>query len=398
MNTSKPGTPCAQQGAVALATSLVMLFSTALVVMYASKQGVIEQWVSGNESRYNYALAQAEAGLEQLIARYRIDSTAAAEPTDCDINIPPTGSFCAMRTQQVVNGKTFQAFVASGTSDDDTAITTVTKYLGFVPLIGGNATPAAAIVVSGTMGSGGNFNVVVNPNGGGTGVPISIWSSAAASLGSSSATCHPEYMSGNACPNGGSGAANLLSEQTSIGADIVDNAPTVTAGGTFPDDVFEYLFGVPVADYEKTRANAKEILTAAECNTLDTDSRGLYWIEGGGTCDLNDVGQADNPATPEFDPNAVVLVLDETETRINANNEIYGYVFTLDHPGDAGGQDITLNGGAKIFGSFLSNYDMGSHLNGTMGIIWADYGALFNTPSSSDYGALAAIPGGWRDF
>jgi len=155
-----------------------------------------------------------------------------------------------------------------------------------------------------------------------------------------------------------------------------------------------------VAEYlsKRNQFDPTHILTAADCNTLNTSSRGFYWIEGGGLCTLGDVGSADNPGTPALDPNLVVLVLDETALQINANNEIHGYVFTLDHPGDSGGQDIQLNGGAKIFGAFLSNYDMGTHLNGTLGIVWTDYGDLLLNPNDSDFGVLSVVPGSWNDL
>jgi len=399
-----------QNGLATLTTAVVLLVCTTLIVLYAANQGVIEQWISGNESRYNSAFAQAEAGLDEAIARYKEDSSMTANPAACtQDNAPPIdsstwggGRFCTTRTSQTISGKTFSTFTSQGTSDDNTASVTVYKHIGFAPLVG-NGTPASPIIADGTMGSGGNFNVSVNPNGGGLGVPVSIWTSDAATMGSSSATCQPQYMTSKACPNGGSGASNLLSEAGAEGLDIVDNAAKVSAGGTFPNDVFEYLFGVPVANYLDVKAKAKQI-TAAQCNTLSTASKGLYWISGGGTCSVGNTGQADDPSTAGFDEtNAVILVLDETALTINANSEVYGYVFTLDHPGDIApdsfaNNHIKLNGGAKIFGSFLSNYDMGDHLNGTMGVVWTDYAKLFSNPGSSDYGALAVIPGGWRDF
>lgn len=391
-----------QIGAATLATALILLLCTTLVVLYAAKQGVIEQWVSGNESRYNSAFAQAEGGLDEAIARYQKDSTVTANPAGCSLTDKTTwggGKFCATLTSQTFGAKTFYNFTSRGTSDDNSASVYVYKQIGFAGLVG-NATPAAPIIANGTMGSGGNFNVSVNPNGGGIGVPVSIWTSGAANLSASSGTCQPQYMTNHACPNGGSGSSNLLSDgSTTAGLDVVDNATLDTSGGTFPSDVFDYLFGIPEADYLIQRGKAKRILTAAECNTLTTASKGLYWIEGGGNCSIGDVGQADDLSTAAFDPNAVILVLDETELTMNANSELYGYVLAFNHPGNAtAGQDITLNGGAKIFGSFLANYDMGTNLNGTMGVIWTDYAGVFANPGSSDYAAVAAIPGGWRDF
>lgn len=409
---------CRQIGAATLATALILLLCTTLVVLYAAKQGVIEQWISGNEYRYNSAFASAEAGLDEAIALYKQNSAAVVNngnPAGCIQSASQPGSapaswggarYCTTLAAQNINGKTFYNFASQGTSDDYLASVYVYKQIGFGSFVK-QATPASPIIDAGTVGSGGNFNIGVNPNGGGYGVPVSIWSSGAATFSGSSATCQLQYISGQACPNGGSGSSNLLSQTGSVGLDVVQNAALDTAGGTFPSDVFAYLFGVPSSQYQTVRSEAKQIINPSQCSTvLNTQSKGLYWVEDtaatggptGATCTLGNVGQADNTATSAFDPNAVILVLDNVPMKQNANSSVYGYVmaFSPDTPPTA--SNIQINGGATIFGSFLSNYDMGTHLNGTMGVVWADYGGLFANPNSPDYGVVATLPGGWRDF
>lgn len=71
-----------QSGGVSLATALILLLCTSLVVIYTAKQAVLEQGIAGNQYRYFSAFAQAEAGLNQALAAYKNNSN----DTPCELN------------------------------------------------------------------------------------------------------------------------------------------------------------------------------------------------------------------------------------------------------------------------------------------------------------------------
>ena len=58
-------------------------------------------------------------------------------------------------------------------------------------------TPAAPLTIAGGMAVSGNFTVVANPNGGGPGVPLSVWTNGNVDLTNGSGqTCHQGDYSG----------------------------------------------------------------------------------------------------------------------------------------------------------------------------------------------------------
>ncbi|MCG6220715.1 hypothetical protein, partial [Vibrio diabolicus] len=90
-------------------------------------------------------------------------------------------------------------------------------------------TPAAPLTVAGGMAVSGNFTVVANPNGGGPGVPLSIWTNGNVDLTNGSGqTCHQGDYSGGCSAN--------ISQKGDKQSDIKDNDTD------FPTDLVWYLF------------------------------------------------------------------------------------------------------------------------------------------------------------
>ncbi len=165
--------------------------------------------------------------------------------------------------------------VATAGIPGESAKTTLTMTIGrasslFAPA---NKPP---VVASGTITTNGNFQVVTNPNAGGTGVPVSMWTRMAVDKTGTPNTCYKDaFIHGGSpiyegsapivtcdscnCPSTDSLSFPLSGNKSQQGIDIVDVDPStpqcttaVTTSckpnldikpGEFPCDLFQYVFG-----------------------------------------------------------------------------------------------------------------------------------------------------------
>ena len=167
---------------------------------------------------------------------------------------------------------------ASNTDDAEAKVTIQQEALIGRAVAG---TPDAPLTVAASMGSGGNFVVGANPNGGGPGVPLSIWSKGSVTVGSSSSTCSLQQFSEDQCQS------NTYSDNKSgAGSDILQN------DSGFPANLMAYLFGFTTEDQILTVINqlGHEKMNPSECGNFDASSRGMYLVEGPGSCNLNPTG------------------------------------------------------------------------------------------------------------
>ncbi len=260
--------------------------------------------------------------------------------------------------------------ISTGTSDDGTSRAIVMQTLANVEPGGGP--PAVPIMTYNSVAPTGSINVVVNPNAGGIGVPTSIWSRNYVYVedpgAGSIATCEleeflatrdstawrtwvdadgVEYQTCNSCVCPDKEADGALSHSQSTEPprkyfDIVDEDPA------YPDDIFEYYFGVARTEYHQVRDAADTVLD--NCSTIDTTLRGLVWIDG--YCDLSgkEVGSATAP---------VALVATEG-VKLNSNSIFYGVLVITDPttPPEEQALDsisVSLNGGPVLYGAILND-------------------------------------------
>lgn len=224
----------------------------------------------------------------------------------------------------------------------------------------------------------GNYTVVANPNGGGKGVPISIWSNGTVATPSgSAATCQlGDY-------NAGTCSANAISNRTiGVGPDIVMN----DTSSNFPTDIFQFVTGFSTSQYETVKNDSTVV---ADCSNL-TGLTGKVWVTG--TCTLNGtVGSASNP---------VQLIVQNGAITMNATDTLYGTLFAFCQPVSSScSNSIQLNGGATVYGSVISNNPngMGTNLNGAFNVIWNPTVSMAQT-TSNQLKTMARTPGGWADY
>jgi len=281
----------------------------------------------------------------------------------------------------------------------------VAQKLGsFGPLTGAGG-PGVPLTSRSTFPPGGTAEIVPNPNGAGTGVPLSGWLNANPSGdlcaggvpidsdGGSWTTCErhewygvsamPDEDSPNgkyACPTANcscDAAERRLSDPDGIGIDIVIDP-------LFPCDLFYYTFNVERANYLEVK-NGSGVQVITDCDELGPESRGTIWVDGSvGTCDLSGkaIGSADFP---------VFLVSAATLTKMVGNTQIFGVLLIT----DVEGSDAAIHsaGTNTVYGAVLVEGDI-AHFQGTFQIVYND--DLIEQATKT--GSLGKIYGGWTDF
>ena len=188
MTNTKPA-----QGFVALTITLIILLLVISLSIMTGKVLVGEQRVAANEMRYREALASAE---EQM-ARAMAAIASAGIPTLPIVGIPATVSVAESTVQ--VGPRTMPLLTLTATADPTLeGEATVRQQVVVIPTIAG--TPDSPLTLAGGMAVGGNFMVVANPNGGGPGVPLSIWTDSPVDLtNGSGTTCGQQEWANGTC-------------------------------------------------------------------------------------------------------------------------------------------------------------------------------------------------------
>lgn len=420
MMTNQPFRPTRQRG-VSLIVTLMIVVLLSLLALYGAGVLVLDTRSAANDFRAREALTAAESGTEQGLSllnanRARIDENGLDANDDGDVadatdsawtactstaapclpvrtgdrtnwqyltlnagltSQPTAGSFTLYlltpipdADPDVANGSLLvYNIVAIGKSADGTSTATLKQGGYFYPVLLGNVdTPVAA---ASNIPLSGNYSVITNSNGGGTGVPVTAWSAGTVTPGGSFASCHIGDFDGSACPT-----SDAISKTGLSGPDLIGNDPN------FPPDLFQFLFGVPASDYLTIKDQSTVV---ADCNGLSAASSGLIWVTG--TCNLpnSNVGSEDNP----------VLLIVEGDILANGNYDFFGLIYLFDPP-PTGTPTINFNGNYHLHGALFVHNDLTLTLNGSF-VLEYDSEVLGNLKNSPSGRGLARIPGTWSD-
>jgi hypothetical protein len=319
-----------------------------------------------------------------------------------DMTVPESPR-CALNP---TTGDTFYVTIVSrGTLPDENAVATVKQSFGTFRALG--ASPDAPLIAAGTAVGLGNAQIIPNPDGGGAGIPISIWSKGDAQiadagsfsscqLGEWLTTATPESLTDGICEdctcNGLEFGYGLLSGHEGAnkyeGEDILDvdghdseASPKVRDSKYFPDDLFAYIFSTPSDEAEEFLNSTAAIL--ADCGDLDADSGGRYWFNSTDVCPVNGViGSLSDP---------VVLVSDGP-VKLAAKAQFFGIIYVR----DVSGVDDLLRaaGGGQVYGSVILEGD--AKMTGTPQIIY-NKAVLQNVRNSPNFLRYGPVPGSWSD-
>ncbi|GAB3229814.1 PilX N-terminal domain-containing pilus assembly protein [Pseudaeromonas pectinilytica] len=359
-----------QQGFIALTITLIILLLVISLSIMTGKVLVGEQRIAANEMRYREALANAEANLETGLSLIASAGVSAIPSLPTEVSAAESTIAVGPRNMPMLN------FRATGNSIDGSAgQATVRVQVVIMPIVVG--TPDSPLMLAAGMAVGGNFMVVANPNGGGPGVPLSIWTKKHVELTTGSGTtCGQQEWANGTC------SSSPYSEPGRVEGDILDD------DATFPPDLLQYVFGVKddAAGMLTLEQRAKALLT--NCDTLNTSSSGFYIVDG--TCRPNGtVGSRTKP---------VVLLIRNSDLDMVANTQVFGIVFSYDsHPEVAPTYDLKMNGTATIWGSLIANYEV-DNAKGTFNAVY-DAATLSNIQNNNqDFVSLYKVPGSWRDW
>ena len=375
-------------GFVTLTVTLIVIVMVILVSLMTGRILVGDKRISANELRYREALANAEAGIDAAMADTASGGIAALSVSDGQSTFPIAISGATVSRRLTTLTLTSSAgsntlrlidFTSTGLSQGiSEGVVTISQQALFVKVVPG--APDAPLTLAGGMAVSGNFMVVANPNGGGRGVPLSVWTDQNVDLtNGSGSTCGQQEWADGTCNT------NTYSEKGNKQSDVLDSDPN------FPSDLLRYVFGVPsdsghVAQSMQTlESRAVAVLTS--CNSLNSSSTGLYIIDG----NCNPAGTIGSQAAP------VVLLIRNGNITMNGNIVIYGLVFSYDSaPGSAPNYDFKMTGGATVYGAVGSTHQVGNS-NGTYNAVY-DAAALSNIQNTAPFNTLVRVPGSWRDW
>jgi Tfp pilus assembly protein PilX len=406
-----------QKGAATLLVTIMLLIGITFILIYATKVGVLDQKISGNEYRHKEAFANAEAGLEQAAAFLDYN------PNLHDDVTAPGGGWVACGASTVAcTSVTNSAYyydvneIAALTESSaflvKTTTGTVAVGIGTTADATGQAIVQTAYAKSSLLSSGeippimmptgslsGNFNIVPNPNGGGPGVPVSIWAKDTTdTTGANWKTCDMgEFKDGtNICMDTKSAGTTTdwlacscdteRSNSTDVNEDVV-----LAPASEFPVSPFAYLFGAGKSDDGialraeiKAKAESGDGLLLQNCDTLASDfaalsGSALVWVEG--DCDIPAGSLVGNREKP-------ILLVVEGELRVNANSEMWGILMGLD--------EVVLNGGPVIHGSAVAEIQ-GDLTNGTYSQVYDEnvFASLRDDSVNTD---ISKVKYSWKDF
>lgn len=388
MQTHIPAAGHRQRGVSTLVVAIVLLIAATFLTFFAAKVGMQEQRMSGNDYRHKEAFSTAEAGLDRakaFLAANRMNFTAwgwtACAGTE---TAPPCGDGTAnlfntnwswINVYRQSNGASLTGLNWPQSNADGPFILTRTTGSSFQPVVlaaqarsldgTGRAVVRQSMsryliaqpgpvppLMAPSVGLGGNFTVVGNPNHNidildittancdsltGSGQLLSIWSRQAVTLSGSQQTCAPgayRDASGNRCIGQGivdpvTGNAPAWNQcQCSVDVAMEPNYSSASAGTNddiaqndpkFPGDMFLYAFGRPKSAVKASAAANGRVLP--DCSTLNSSSSGLYWITG--ACDIAQNAVIGSRTAP-------IILVYETSAEFRGGSDVWGMVVGAD--------------------------------------------------------------------
>jgi hypothetical protein len=318
---------------------------------------------------------------------------------DADANPPVQG--CSTDTTVVDGSRYMVTLLARGQADCVSGANCGAEAIlreqvsNFGGAAGGQA-PAVPLTAKNTFPASGSAEIVANPNGGGVGVPISLWMNqntqcppAGGDLdlsGGSWGSCeaHEWYETERIpddieCPGSCSCAVNESLSTTHGGSPVI--GIDFVLDENFPCDLFQFYFGTPRDNYESVKGFAKVL---SDCDSLGPGSSGIYWISGS-SCNIQSnvvIGSAYAP---------VLLISAAGVTSLQGGATIFGVLYVSDVEKSAA--YFESRGNNIAYGQVILDAAFGSY-NGTFQVIYNEN--LITRVSGT--GGLGNVPGGWADF
>jgi hypothetical protein len=424
-----------QGGSATLLVTVVLLALITLVSIYITKLGLLEVKTGANANRAKEALHHAQAGLDYGALMFLDQGTSFASAS---INVAGT----TVNVLATTSGGLYTVS-AAGESIDGTGAAEVQEGYGRFPLVAFGELPP--LMSNGSFPPNGSFSIIGNPNGGGTGVPVSAWVASAATSGSWQ-TCNVDEWLNTQDPSDwdikdvGTDDEFVICESCSCqqaaqvdgtglcwAQDItnISECVDIVQQPTLPD-VFYNTFGICVEYYDAGDASnplctldpaevdddtklvdpdgwesikeVADIMTCAQVNAAGTNIGStfhdagrlpLVWVEG--DCSIGDLASYEEP----------VILVAEGDITVNGNVTVFGilFAFTDIYPtAPATLNELKIVGSPQVYGVILTNADVNLP-SGSFTIIYSQQilEKLSNAGDTEYYG-IGRRAGSWTDF
>lgn len=371
-------------GFTTFTVTLLLILILVGISLLVGKLMVTDRKISVNEVQYRQALALAELGLADGLGRLAADSTWRTSISGATTTLSPGSYILTARDTTPITVGTLSvtpvALSASAALADGMggSATVRVQVAGYSMMSDAKAVP---LMVAGGTAIGGSFNVVANPNGGGPGVPLSVWSNQAVGGNGSWQTCHQGDFNGSGC-------GGTISDKNHIGADIKQN------DSTFPSDLLYFLFGEHQdppdgPGWDNMLGMAAGASPSFSCNNLSAVSSGIFIFDGkDGDCDLSGVvGSASAPV--------VLIAKNVNNLSMNGNLVFNGIIYAYSSD-PTKSSDVKANGTATVNGSLIANTPL-KISSGTFNVKY-DQNVLSSIQHGAKFQASKMVPGSWRDW
>ncbi|MFH7565738.1 pilus assembly PilX N-terminal domain-containing protein [Oceanimonas smirnovii] len=368
-----------QKGFATLTITLVLVSMLVAVSVFVGKVLISDKRITLNEIEYRIAQAAAEKGIAEAMARLKVDPLATSLSGTLSSSAA-TASYTVTMEKGVPIPGVWQlksvAILPNG-SEATVSVQVAERAL----LDEENLKRAAPFMLSGNLPANGNITIVANPNGGGPGVPVSVWSKEATTLSGNAKTCSLQAY------QDGCNSDTAYSTKNKKWLDIVDNDTN-----NFPDNLVEYIFNVSdnAAGWAYLESSATAVLNT--CSKMAIKDGGFYIIQGVSDCSVSANLGATSP---------VVIVLKDSDLTISGNYSVYGVVFAYDsHAGVGSKFSVKVNGGARLYGILISNYEDIELPTGSYDAIYDQdvIVRLADADAGSPFVNLNVISGSWKDW
>ncbi len=376
------------RGFATLGVTLLILVILAGVTLFAGKVLLMEKRISANEQQYAMAFAYAESGLEAAARKYLADPGGTCA-TSATLTPPGTSVGVQVDWTCTAGGEpvTIQArYTASGGGSSATVSEVFARSALF------NSGEPAPLTLASASKFNGTLDIGAAPNGGGTGVPLSIWAGNTDDFTGAATTCPVEEFArgGGACSTSdfvysekAKGAAK--GDYVQGGQDIVIDDPG------FPEDMFEFAFGIASEDWKQIYQRG--VTKIDDCASLTNTDSGIFVFEGSGMTNCP-VGIVGSPTAP------VILIAVDASMELKTGPS-YGVLFSFDSTPDNGTVDasIKLSASALVYGAVMSNSDEVPNMNGNAAVAWhPDVFSAIEEDPSGEFRPLVRVAGSWKDF
>ncbi|WP_240919980.1 hypothetical protein [Paraglaciecola sp. 20A4] len=364
-----------QQGAIMLVTVSLLLIIASLATVHTGRVKSLEHKILLNSQNQALAGAAAEGGLAHGISRMRAEPNWQGQVHTVMLNGNSRAVVHADFEQVQRNGVnvSWAEIQSMGFSSDELGSQSVREQVLRFPLL--NIVPKAPLISSVPLSSAVTFLLGANPNGGGNGVPVSLWADEdIAPLGLNSRTCALQSFDENRC------ARDVYSNRSNAGDDVLQNHEQ------FPVDVLDYFFHIREFDWRLLKSEASII--EQDCGAATLGANRVIWIEG--ECALEVNQRIGSESTP------VILILVDSALLMPSDSHIFGVVIQLSTTFPSVPKRIAMAVNSQLTGSLI----LLSPINESVSQFAIRYNksVLDKLQQDADMQRLSRVSGSWRDF